>query len=97
MQKSHKGVLPVGGIRKEDGRAHCLCQRASLFIEYSAEGPSVEKTLGRSNKVAIVVCGGNNISVDMLTAFRKAMLGEENMPENIISHAARRGPTKVAA
>ena len=54
MQKPHEGVLPVGGTGKDDGRAYHRCQRASRFMELSAKGPSVEKTLGGSNKVVIV-------------------------------------------
>jgi L-serine/L-threonine ammonia-lyase len=55
------------------------------------------KTLDRSSKVVIVVCGGNDICIDMLIAWRAAMLGEENKQENTISAAARPGATKVAA
>jgi L-serine/L-threonine ammonia-lyase len=55
------------------------------------------KTLDKSSKVVIVVCGGNDICIDMLMAWRKAMLGEENMQGKTISAAARPEPTKVAA
>jgi L-serine/L-threonine ammonia-lyase len=55
------------------------------------------KTLDRSSKVVIVVCGGNDIGIDMLVAWRKAMLDEEKMQENAIDTSARLGETKVAA
>ena len=55
------------------------------------------KTLDRSSKVAIVVCGGNDICIEMLMAWRNAMLDKENVQENTITEAARPGPTKVAA
>ena len=55
------------------------------------------KTLDRSRKVVIVVCGGNDICIDMLVAWRNAMLAEEKMQENTLMHTARLGTAKVSA
>lgn len=55
------------------------------------------KTLNKSSKVVIVVCGGNDICIDMLMAWRQAMLEEDNVHENAINAAERPGATRVAA
>jgi L-serine/L-threonine ammonia-lyase len=55
------------------------------------------KTLSRSSKVVIVVCGGNDICIDMLVAWRKAMLDEESAQEDLMGVEARPGETRVAA
>ena len=55
------------------------------------------KSLDRSSKVVIVVCGGNDICIDMLMAWRQAMLEEDNVQENAINPAERPGTTRVAA
>lgn len=56
------------------------------------------KTLDASSRVVIVVCGGNDISIEMLMAWRRAMLGNDNMQEiSTQTVAARAGATKVAA
>lgn len=55
------------------------------------------KVLDRSSKVVIVVCGGNDICIDMLMAWRQAMLQEENLQEKAIDVAERAGATRVAA
>jgi len=41
------------------------------------------KVVDESCKVVIVVCGGNDISVEMLMAWRTAMLGNDSMQEHI--------------
>lgn len=43
-----------------------------------------KKTLDRSSKVVIVVCGGNDINIDMLMAWRTAMLDQEMSEENLV-------------
>lgn len=58
------------------------------------------KTLTRSSKVVIVVCGGNDISIEMLMAWHRARLDAENcLQENGININVERGlaQTKVAA
>jgi L-serine/L-threonine ammonia-lyase len=55
------------------------------------------KTLYRSSKVVIVVCGGNDISIDMLVAWRNAMLDEKSAQENVMGVEARPEEAKVAA
>jgi L-serine/L-threonine ammonia-lyase len=54
------------------------------------------KILDRQSKVVIVVCGGNDICIDMLVAWREAMLAEDRR-ENTIDAAQRMGTAKVAA
>ena len=39
------------------------------------------KVLGRESKVVIVVCGGNDVDIDMLVAWREAMLKEDMMQQ----------------
>ena len=55
------------------------------------------KTLDESSKVVIVVCGGNDISIEMLMAWRRALVGQENKQENTMTGVASLGPIKVAA
>ncbi|KAF2104032.1 tryptophan synthase beta subunit-like PLP-dependent enzyme [Rhizodiscina lignyota] len=55
------------------------------------------KTIDRSSKVVIVVCGGNDISVEMLSAWHRTLWGKEDIQENIEIAALRPVPTKVAA
>ncbi|KIX00104.1 uncharacterized protein Z518_10241 [Rhinocladiella mackenziei CBS 650.93] len=54
------------------------------------------KALDRSSKVVIVVCGGNDIDIEMLMDWRREMLGNENMQENTITAARKSGPLRVA-
>ena len=55
-----------------------------------------KKTLDRTSKVVIVVCGGNDICIDMLMAWRKAMLVED-MQGKMIDADQMMGTAKVAA
>ncbi|KAJ9657525.1 catabolic L-serine/threonine dehydratase [Neophaeococcomyces mojaviensis] len=55
------------------------------------------KTIDKSSKVVIVVCGGNDISVEMLMAWRRTMLGMEDVQENGTTNLPRPVPTRVAA
>lgn len=70
-----------------------VCYGGFLQRVLAAKG----KTLDRSSKVVIVVCGGNDICIDMLVAWRNAMLDEESAQENVMGVEARPGETKVAA
>lgn len=40
-----------------------------------------KKTINKDSKVILIVCGGNDISLDMLMAWRMAMLASENVQE----------------
>jgi len=53
------------------------------------------KTLDRSSRVVIVVCGGNDISVEMLTEWRAAMMEVECVQEHAIEVVAQ--PTAIVA
>ena len=55
------------------------------------------KTLSPSSKVVIVVCGGNDITIEMLMSWRKAMLDSEKMQNDTIPSAIMVGATRVAA
>ncbi|KIW99063.1 uncharacterized protein Z519_00726 [Cladophialophora bantiana CBS 173.52] len=54
------------------------------------------KTLDRSSRVVIVVCGGNDISIEMLMDWRTAMLGVEGLEESTAAAAPRTRPRRVA-
>ncbi|KAI4729472.1 tryptophan synthase beta subunit-like PLP-dependent enzyme [Aureobasidium sp. EXF-10728] len=55
-----------------------------------------KKTITKDSKVVLVVCGGNDISLDMLMAWRMAMVGSETVQETT-SLTARVGATGVTA
>lgn len=56
------------------------------------------KTIKPSSKVVIVVCGGNDICIDMLMAWRMAMMSEEREAETAIgTQMVRQETTQVAA
>src|SRR5689334_24532159 len=55
------------------------------------------QTLDPSSKVVIVVCGGNDTSLEMLMGWRRATLGEENMAQSTINAMPVPGPTQIAA
>lgn len=55
------------------------------------------KILDRSSKVVIVVCGGNDICIEMLMEWRRAMLEEESRRENAMTASSLPEATKVAA
>lgn len=57
-----------------------------------------KKTLDRDSKVVIVVCGGNDINIEMLMAWRNAMLDQEMAEENVLITTATLPETaKVSA
>jgi L-serine/L-threonine ammonia-lyase len=56
-----------------------------------------KKVITKDSKVVLVVCGGNDISLDMLMAWRMAMCSETVVQENTTSMATRVGPTGVTA
>ncbi|THY78890.1 FAD dependent oxidoreductase [Aureobasidium pullulans] len=56
-----------------------------------------KKTITKDSKVVLVVCGGNDISLDMLMAWRMAMVGSETVQESTTSMTARVGATGVTA
>ncbi|EXJ76225.1 uncharacterized protein A1O5_00733 [Cladophialophora psammophila CBS 110553] len=55
-----------------------------------------KKTLDRSSKVVIVVCGGNDINIEMLMGWHTAMLGVEGFQESTTAAAPRTRPRRVA-
>lgn len=55
------------------------------------------KLLTKSSKVVIIVCGGNDICIDMLSAWRKAMMQEEYVQDSLLGAVPGSGTTKVAA
>lgn len=56
------------------------------------------KTLDPSSKVVIVVCGGNDINIEMLMAWRTAMLNEEaNIDSSTLVDAERSEVGRVSA
>ncbi|CAD0085076.1 unnamed protein product [Aureobasidium vineae] len=55
-----------------------------------------KKTITKNSKVVLIVCGGNDISLDMLMAWRMAMVGSETVQETT-SMTARVGATGVTA
>lgn len=56
-----------------------------------------KKTLDRSSKVVIVVCGGNDINIEMLMAWRNAMLDQEMAEQNTIAGTTMPEATRVSA
>jgi len=50
------------------------------------------KMLDSSSKVVIIVCGGNDISVEMLTGWRAAMMEAESVREPVIEMVAQSTP-----
>ena len=75
-----------------------ICYDGSLQRILAEKG----KVLGRQSKVVIVVCGGNDICIDMLVKWRDAMV-DEDMPmqskSDMIDAAAvaGMGTTRIAA
>ena len=55
-----------------------------------------KKLLNRDSTVVIVVCGGNDICIDYLVAWREAMLAED-MREKMIDSTQRMATAKVSA
>ncbi|KAJ9495394.1 catabolic L-serine/threonine dehydratase [Exophiala xenobiotica] len=55
------------------------------------------KVLDKSSKVVIVVCGGNDISVEMLMDWYRTTLTEEDLQEKTIATVPRPASTKLAA
>jgi L-serine/L-threonine ammonia-lyase len=55
------------------------------------------KVLDKSSKVVIVVCGGNDISVEMLMDWYRTTLSEEDLQGKTIATVPRPASTKLAA
>ena len=64
------------------------------FLQELLQG---KKVLDPSSKVVLIVCGGNDISIEMLMSWRKAMLEQEALQNDTLPVTRASGAMSVAA